>query len=55
MEFMLHGLGYSPQVNKKTLEDAKQIDRDNQFNNLNIIAQEQSLPAVSVGAKKKEN
>jgi len=33
---MLHGLGYSPQVNKKTLEDAKQIDRDDQFNNLNI-------------------
>jgi len=45
-------------VNKKTLEDAKHIDRGDQLkyiNNSMIIAQEQSQPAVSVDAKKKEN
>ena len=55
---MLHELGYSLQINKKTLEDSGHIDRDAQFKHINnsvIIAQKQSNPAVSVDAKKKEN
>ena len=55
---MLHQLGYSLQANKKTLENSAHIDRDEQFryiNNSVKLAQEQSNPAVSVDAKKKEN
>jgi len=54
---MLHELGYSLQINKKTLEDSGHIDRDAQFKHINnrvTIAQKQSSPAVSVDAKKKE-
>ena len=55
---MLHDLGYSLQANKKTLEDSKHADRDAQFQHINdsvIAAHQQSNPAVSVDAKKKEN
>lgn len=55
---MLHELGYSLQVNKKTLEESNHIDRNAQFeyiNNSVILAQQQLNPAVSVDAKKKEN
>lgn len=55
---MLHELGYSLQLNKKTPEKSDHVDRDAQFKHINsnvIRAQEQSNPAVSVDTKKKEN
>jgi len=55
---LLHGLGYSLQANKKTLEDSYHTDRDAQFQYINdsvVRAHEHLNPAVSVDAKKKEN
>src|SRR5256714_8465011 len=54
---LLHGLGYSLQVSRKTREGGEHPDRDGQFEHLNaqaaafLVAGE---PAVSVDAKKKE-
>ncbi len=54
---VLHELGYSLQVNRKTREGGDHVDRDAQFEHLN--AQVQAFlaagePAISVDAKKKE-
>jgi len=54
---LLHGLGYSLQANRKTLEGTSHPDRDAQFNHLNDAVQLQiSLdgPVISVDTKKKE-
>lgn len=55
---MLNGLGYSLQVNKKTLERASHIDRDAQFSYINdsiMNLQKRMQPTLSVDTKKKEN
>jgi len=55
---MLHMLGYSLQVNKKTIEGASHPDRDQQFNYINgkcKAFQEEKQPVISVDAKKKES
>ena len=54
---LLHGLGYSLQVSRKTREGGKHPDRDGQFEHLNAQAAAflaAGEPAVSVDAKKKE-
>jgi hypothetical protein len=53
----LHGLGYSLQSNRKTIEGKGHPDRDAQFQYINRRAktfQRQGQPVVSVDAKKKE-
>lgn len=55
---LLHGLEYSLQSNKKTLEGASHEDRNAQFeyiNNSVIKLQKDGLPTISVDTKKKEN
>ena len=55
---LLHQLGYSLQVNKKTLENSNHQDRDSQFKYINesiIKAQKINNPTISVDTKKKEN
>jgi transposase len=54
---VLHGLGYSLQPNKKTLEGESHPDRDRQFQHLNKRCQEfeqQGNPILSIDCKKKE-
>jgi Rhodopirellula transposase DDE domain len=54
---LLHGLGYSLQSNRKTLEGSAHPDRDAQFQYINRRAkafQKQGQPVVSVDTKKKE-
>jgi hypothetical protein len=54
---LLHGLGYSLQSNRKTLEGSDNPDRDAQFRHINAEALGRlraGLPCVSVDAKKKE-
>ena len=54
---LLHGLDYSLQSNRKTLEGKDHPDRDAQFQYINRRAkafQRQGQPVVSVDAKKKE-
>jgi hypothetical protein len=54
---LLHDLGYSLQVNRKTLEGRAHPDRDAQFHYINRRAkafQKQGQPVVSVDTKKKE-
>ena len=54
---MLHGLGYSLQANRKTLEGKQHADRDAQFDYISRRVQEFQAggqPVVSVDAKKKE-
>jgi len=54
---LLHGLGYSLQVSRKTREGGEHPDRDGQFEHLNVQAAAflaAGEPAVSVDAKKKE-
>lgn len=55
---MLNELGYSLQVNKKTLEGASHADRDAQFHYINdsiMKLQKRMQPTLSVDTKKKEN
>jgi Rhodopirellula transposase DDE domain len=55
---MLHQLGYSLQVNKKTIEGSSHVDRDAQFRYINdgiMAVQKRGQPAISVDTKKKEN
>lgn len=55
---LLHQLGYSLQINKKTLEDSNHKDRDAQFKYINksvLKAQKEGNPTISVDTKKKEN
>lgn len=55
---MLHELGYSLQVNKKSLEGSSHPDRDAQFCYINdsiVDLQKRLQPTVSVDTKKKEN
>ena len=55
---LLKELGYSLQINKKTLEKTSHIDRNAQFEFINAsVAQalHRRQPAISVDAKKKEN
>ena len=55
---MLHGLGYSLQTNKKTLEHSSHVDRDAQFCYINksiMDLQARMQPTLSVDTKKKEN
>jgi transposase len=54
---LLRGLGYSLQVNRKTLEGAGHPDRDAQFHYINEQVKQAlaaSEPAISVDTKKKE-
>ncbi|MBV8609425.1 MAG: ISAzo13 family transposase [Singulisphaera sp.] len=54
---LLHGLGYSLQSNRKTIEGKGHPDRDAQFQHINRRVkafQRQGQPVVSVDAKKKE-
>lgn len=54
---LLRGLGYSLQVNRKTLEGASHPDRDAQFHYINEQVKQAlaaSEPAISVDTKKKE-
>lgn len=54
---LLHGLGYSLQGNRKTLEGSAHPDRNAQFEHLNCAVQLQLAagePVVSVDTKKKE-
>ncbi len=54
---LLHGLGYSLQANRKTLEGKQHPDRDAQFLHINRRVQEfqqRGEPVVSVDANKKE-
>jgi transposase len=54
---LLHGLGYSLQANRKTLEGSDHPDRDGQFHYINRRVQafqRQRQPVVSVDTKKKE-
>src|SRR5512134_3911857 len=54
---LLHDLGYSLQVNRKTLDGRAHPDRDAQFHYINRRAktfQRQGQPVVSVDTKKKE-
>ena len=55
---LLKKLGYSLQVNKKSLEGTSHVDRDAQFlyiNNSIIDMQKRMQPTISVDTKKKEN
>jgi Rhodopirellula transposase DDE domain len=54
---LLHGLGYSLQSNRKTIEGKGHPDRDAQFQYINRrvkVFQRRGQPVVSVDAKKKE-
>ena len=54
---MLHGLGYSLQGNRKTIEGKQHLDRDAQFHYINRRVREfqaKGQPVVSVDTKKKE-
>jgi len=54
---LLHDLGYSRQVNQKTLEGSEHPDRNAQFEHLNGAVQQQlwdGEPTISVDTKKKE-
>jgi hypothetical protein len=54
---LLHGLGYSLQANRKTIEGRQHPDRDAQFQYINRRVkafQRQGQPVVSVDTKKKE-
>jgi len=54
---LLHALGYSRQVNQKTLEGGEHPDRNAQFEHLNGAVQHQlweGEPTISVDTKKKE-
>src|SRR5512144_236001 len=54
---LLHGLGYSPQSNRKTKEGSSHPDRDAQFQQINNAlkrALDQGQPVISVDTKKKE-
>ena len=54
---LLHGLGYSLQSNRKTIEGKGHPDREAQFQSINRRVkafQRQGQPVVSVDAKKKE-
>jgi len=54
---LLHDLGYSRQVNQKTLESSEHPDRNAQFEHLNGAVQQQlwdGEPTISVDTKKKE-
>jgi len=54
---LLHGLGYSLQANKKTIEGASHPDRDAQFRYINEqvkAMQAAGQPVISVDTKKKE-
>lgn len=55
---LLHELGYSLQINKKTLEKSNHPDRDSQFQKINksvMTASQAEQPAISIDTKKKEN
>lgn len=55
---LLKELGYSLQINKKTLEKTSHVDRNAQFEFINASvahALHRRQPAISVDAKKKEN
>ena len=54
---LLHGLGYSLQANKKTIEGASDPDRNAQFEHINNKVKEYQAngqPVISVDTKKKE-
>lgn len=54
---LLHGLGYSRQVNRKTREGSHHPDRDGQFQHINrqvLALQAAGQPVLSVDTKKKE-
>ena len=54
---LLHGLGYSLQANRKTLEGRQHPDRDGQFRRIDLRVrafQRLGQPVVSVDTKKKE-
>jgi transposase len=54
---LLHGLGYSLQANRKTIEGASHPDRDAQFKRINRKVREflrSGDPVISVDTKKKE-
>ena len=54
---LLHGLGYSLQANRKTLEGSSHQDRDAQFQHINEQVKQllgQHQPVISVDTKKKE-
>jgi len=54
---MLHTLGYSRQVNRKTKEGSHHPDRDGQFQHINsqvLALQAAGQPVISVDTKKKE-
>ena len=51
---MLHVLGYSLQVNRKTIEGTSHPDRDQQFDHINKNCkefQEENQPVISVDTK----
>jgi transposase len=54
---LLERLGYRRQVNRKTLEDSRNPDRDAQFEHINaavIAMQSAGKPVISIDTKKKE-
>ena len=54
---LLHGLGYSLQANRKTLEGSSHEDRDAQFQHINEQVKQllgRHQPVISVDTKKKE-
>jgi transposase len=54
---LLHNMGYSLQANRKTAEGKQHPDRNEQFEFINLLAEENlkaGNPVVSVDAKKKE-
>ena len=54
---LLHMLGYSLQVNRKTIEGTSHPDRDKQFEGINEKCKEfqgENQPVISVDTKKKE-
>jgi hypothetical protein len=54
---LLHGLDYSLQGARKTIEGAQHPDRDAQFSHINALARRflaARLPVISVDTKKKE-
>jgi hypothetical protein len=55
---LLRDLGYSLQVNKKSLESSHHVDRDAQFHFINdsvMDLQKRGQPTISIDTKKKEN
>ncbi len=57
MRILLHGMGYSLQVSRKTIEGKQHLDRNAQFEYINarVTAEMRAAqPVISVDTKKKE-